>query len=58
MVRAAVCQPLAARPPKNEPRAASLVEVKGLRIEGGGERLDLIGVDLDATGTEQSKTPN
>ena len=41
MVIAAVCQPLAASPANRVPLRQPRVEVKGLRVELGGERLDL-----------------
>ena len=41
IVRAAVCQPLATRPPKKARRGRLLVEMKWLRVELRGKRLDL-----------------
>jgi hypothetical protein len=45
MVTAAVCQPLAASPPEERVARGLLVEMEGLRIEGGGKGLDLLRVD-------------
>ena len=52
MVRAAVCQPLAASPPKIVSRAAFFVEMEWLGIEFGRESLDLLRVDLQSARTE------
>ena len=45
MVIAAVCQPLAARPPNRRGLCRGVVEVEGLRIELSGKRLDLRFID-------------